>query len=84
MTWVNLGFKKKTLKVNFETSEKFSNAPHLEKIQVVVYHEKHQKIHLSLGKSGAVDNGTGERSLHRHPVLYLRNKQQPCHVCQNL
>lgn len=57
-----------------------SNAPHLEKIQVVVYHEKHQKIHLSLGESGAVHDCTGECSLHRHPVLYLRNKQQPCHV----
>lgn len=55
----------------------FSNLPHLEKIQVVVNHEQHQKIHLSLGESGAVHNSTGERPLYCHPVLYLRNKQQP-------
>lgn len=74
-----LGFEMK-VKSNVLKSDMFVNAPYLEKIQVVIYHEKHQKIHLSFGKSGTVHDSTGERSLHRHPVLDLRNKQQPWHV----
>ena len=46
---------------------------HLEDVTVVFHHKQHQQVNLPLGQSHAVDDGTRERSLHRHPVLYLEN-----------
>lgn len=48
----------------------------LEQVTVVVHHEQDHQVHLPFGESPAVDNGTGERPFHRHPVLDLAEKCQ--------